>query len=482
MIPAIVKATNRAKGQRVLFSLLLVIAGAADVALADRGPKRMRRLPDAAVPINLYELLGPDAYARGVIWQPMNCYAPTSQRIEGEVQEGKLKQLEDMLEQDLLQALSDATHVPVTSLSRQSSFPGVVVGPSLDMNRLEHDMSYRKHALRPLSSDPRYWRWLRAMSLAVLKYTVDHKDPALGKKPMACINDTIAAIFHWGLFNDPNARIGTVLQRVIRDPGWCSVRPLYEPYGVWLKKERMMSRSRDEQRFRFDNRHKDRVMFLFDILYESENAFKRQHWLGAVAQQNPFDMYGIMDLIHTLEPDLIVETGTANGGSALMWASMLHLTRPGLGRVITVDVNDPVVVSWAGVSAKDPTKNPLWSQYVTFLKLEAEAYCPLVTNGSYCVVEDTKLSRFSAVGGPTPGIQRFLDAHPDFVVDREREPFYTQHVGGYLMRVIGGERNKTRSSGGGSGGGKAGKSGGAKAGDGRRRVRRSGRRIRRGMS
>ncbi len=45
------------------------------------------------------------------------------------------------------------------------------------------------------------------------------------------------------------------------------------------------------------------------------------------------------------------------------------------------------------------------------------------------------MSRFSSVGGPTPGIERFLAAHPDFVADREREPFYTQHPGGYLRRL-----------------------------------------------
>lgn len=32
-------------------------------------------------------------------------------------------------------------------------------------------------------------------------------------------------------------------------------------------------------------RGKDRVVFLFDLLYEAEHAFKKQHWLGAVVQQ-----------------------------------------------------------------------------------------------------------------------------------------------------------------------------------------------------
>ncbi len=46
--------------------------------------------------------------------------------------------------------------------------------------------------------------------------------------------------------------------------------------------------------------------------------------------------------------------------------------------------------------------------FLTALQLEARAYCPLVTKGSYCIVQDTKLSRFAHIGGPTPGIARFL--------------------------------------------------------------------------
>ncbi len=39
----------------------------------------------------------------------------------------------------------------------------------------------------------------------------------------------------------------------------------------------------------------------------------------------------------------LVRAGTANGGSALLWASMLHLNSIDNGRVITLDLNAP---SW----------------------------------------------------------------------------------------------------------------------------------------
>ncbi len=46
-----------------------------------------------------------------------------------------------------------------------------------------------------------------------------------------------------------------------------------------------MSKQPGAQRFVQDNLHKERVVFLFDLLYEAEHAFKKQHWLGAVVQQ-----------------------------------------------------------------------------------------------------------------------------------------------------------------------------------------------------
>ncbi len=46
---------------------------------------------------------------------------------------------------------------------------------------------------------------------------------------------------------------------------------------------------------------------------------------------------------------------------------------------------------------------------------EAREYCPLVTPGSYCFVEDTKLSRFSVTDGPAPAVRRFLSDYPEGV-------------------------------------------------------------------
>jgi cephalosporin hydroxylase len=67
---------------------------------------------------------------------------------------------------------------------------------------------------------------------------------------------------------------------------------------------------------------------------------------------------------------------------------------------------------------------------------EMESYCPLVSAGSFCIVEDTKLSRWTnSDPGPLSSVQSFLAWHPEFAVDRDRELLFTHHPYGYLQRL-----------------------------------------------
>jgi cephalosporin hydroxylase len=67
---------------------------------------------------------------------------------------------------------------------------------------------------------------------------------------------------------------------------------------------------------------------------------------------------------------------------------------------------------------------------------EMEAYCPLVSVGSFCIVEDTKLSRWTnSDPGPLASVQSFLAWHAEFAVDRDRELLFTHHPYGYLQRL-----------------------------------------------
>lgn len=60
-------------------------------------------------------------------------------------------------------------------------------------------------------------------------------------------------------------------------------------------------------------------------------------WLGRPIIQLPEDMFRIQELIFSLKPDLIIETGVAHGGSLIFYASLC--TTIGKGRIVGVDID-----------------------------------------------------------------------------------------------------------------------------------------------
>ena len=59
-------------------------------------------------------------------------------------------------------------------------------------------------------------------------------------------------------------------------------------------------------------------------------------WLGFAALKNPFDLWMYQEILHEIKPDIVVETGTARGGSALFLASILDLI--GSGTLLAIDI------------------------------------------------------------------------------------------------------------------------------------------------
>jgi cephalosporin hydroxylase len=164
-------------------------------------------------------------------------------------------------------------------------------------------------------------------------------------------------------------------------------------------------------------------------------------------------------MLHELRPDVIVETGTAFGGSALFLASMCDLLDH--GRVITIDLQEfegrpehPRVEYVAG-SSTDPEivqriETEVDGAGVVMVVLdsnhtrdhvlaELRAYAPLVTPGSYIVAEDTILNGHPVSPefgpGPMEAVEDFLRERGDFEVDERREKLYlTFNRRGFLRR------------------------------------------------
>ena len=59
-------------------------------------------------------------------------------------------------------------------------------------------------------------------------------------------------------------------------------------------------------------------------------------WLGRPIVQLPHDVIRLQEVVWRLRPDVIVETGTAHGGTAVLLASLCELV--GNGHLISIDV------------------------------------------------------------------------------------------------------------------------------------------------
>jgi cephalosporin hydroxylase len=195
-----------------------------------------------------------------------------------------------------------------------------------------------------------------------------------------------------------------------------------------------------------------------DVFYES-NAWTNATWLGTQALKNPLDLWVYQEIIAETRPELIVETGTWRGGSALFMASICDLR--GEGEIVSIDIEPmrddypqhPRVTYLAGRSSTDPevvdeirtraegrrTLVILDSDHSqAHVEHELAAYAPMVPLGCYLVVEDSNIGqiREDLMPGPLQAIETFLASTDEFEIDRTREKFLiTFNPSGYLKRV-----------------------------------------------
>ena len=182
-------------------------------------------------------------------------------------------------------------------------------------------------------------------------------------------------------------------------------------------------------------------------------------WFGVSAQKCPFDLWVYQEILYETRPDLIIETGTASGGSALFMAMVLD--QLGSGAIWSVDVadlpdrpshsrityrhassvaDDAIAEARQLAAAAERVMVILDSDHRRdHVTRELELYHELVSPGCYLIVEDTNLNgnpvRSDFGPGPTEALQVFLAGEPDFEVDRRRENLMlTFNPGGFLRR------------------------------------------------
>jgi len=195
-----------------------------------------------------------------------------------------------------------------------------------------------------------------------------------------------------------------------------------------------------------------------DVLYESD-AWTEARWLGTQALKNPLDLWVYQEIVFETRPELIVETGTYCGGSALYLASLCDLV--GGGDVVSIDIEPirddypehPRITYLGGRSSTDlavvdevreraagrPILVILDSDHSqAHVEAELAVYAPLVPVGCYVIVEDSNIGqiRKDLMPGPLEAIETFLASTSAFEIDREREKFLiTFNPSGYLRRI-----------------------------------------------
>lgn len=213
-------------------------------------------------------------------------------------------------------------------------------------------------------------------------------------------------------------------------------------------------------------------------------------WLGRPIIQYPQDIHAMQEIIWATRPDLIIETGIAHGGSLIFSASMLALLdmcdaieagatinpkvskRKVLGIDIDIRAHNRAAIEAHPMASRiqmiqgssiapdvvDQVKAVAanYSRVLVCLDSnhthdhvlgELQAYAPLTSVGSYCVVFDTIVENmpkemfpdrpWKPGNSPKTAVLEYLKTHPEFEIDKsiEYKLLITVAPDGYLKRV-----------------------------------------------
>jgi cephalosporin hydroxylase len=204
----------------------------------------------------------------------------------------------------------------------------------------------------------------------------------------------------------------------------------------------------------------------FGELYYDAGQNKRMRtfqisWFGHVLLKCPLDLWVYQELICQELPDLIIETGTHRGGTAIYLASICSMLNH--GQVISIDIDESyidvlpkherikyITGSSTDLNIVDNLKSIAKDKKVLVLLdsdhrkehvlNELMIYKDFVQVGGYLIVEDTNINGnpvYHDFGpGPMEAVNTFLKTNKSFKRELECERFLlTMNPGGFLKRI-----------------------------------------------
>jgi cephalosporin hydroxylase len=255
-----------------------------------------------------------------------------------------------------------------------------------------------------------------------------------------------------------------------------------------------------DEKFQLERAERIRAFSVDSVFHQSSRAWVEESmrkkyvydfdWLGRPIIQYPQDIVAMQELIFSVRPDLIIETGIAHGGSLVLSASMLALLdmmeaieagatldparshRKALGIDIDIRAHNrasieahpmasriqmiegssisPDVISQVRdiAAGYERVLVSLDSNHThEHVLAELEAYAPLTSVDSYCVVFDTFVEDmpvdlfpdrpWGPGDNPKTAVWEYLQRHPEFEVDKSIQDklLITVAPDGYLKRV-----------------------------------------------
>lgn len=207
------------------------------------------------------------------------------------------------------------------------------------------------------------------------------------------------------------------------------------------------------------------VVDAFHRLYYDSLAWDQNTFLGYPIKQCPFDLHAYQELLFASRPSFVVQTGVANGGSLLYFATMLDLCGASSDAlVVGIDVGltpmartltHPRIRLIEGDSVAAPTVDAVKALLPSrggmvvldsdhsrrHVEAELRAYRELVAVGSHLVVEDTNVNGhpvFASFGeGPLEAVDAFLLEDDRFARDDAcwSRNLFSFHQHGWLRRI-----------------------------------------------
>lgn len=186
------------------------------------------------------------------------------------------------------------------------------------------------------------------------------------------------------------------------------------------------------------------------------STWKQTYWMGVRVLKCPLDLWVYQEILFETKPDIIIECGTFEGGSALYLASICDILNK--GRILTIDIKTredrplhPRVEYFVGssVDKNNPVLKCIRPSDSVMVILDSDhakehvlremnIYGSIVTGGQYMVIEDGNLNELcpGTDPGPFQAIEEFLKYSKEFEVDRSREKFFlTFNPCGYLKKM-----------------------------------------------